>query len=77
MSWISIVLFVIAHMSDLVAVIKDIIAALHGQGAQALNDFRSRVAAAIESGDLGSVRQVISDQAQCSGVACPSDLVKG
>lgn len=75
MSWLAIVLFIIEHIPDLIKIIQEIIALLHGIPHTERVAARVVISDAIKSGDHQSVREVVAQvHAYCLGqVACPAE----
>lgn len=78
MSWVSIVLFVMQHIPDLIGIIQSIIKLIHGLPLSERVAAREKIAQAIQTGTHNDVRRVTAEvHGRCEGmVGVPMDLVK-
>lgn len=75
MSWLAIVLFIIEHIPDLIKIIQEIIALLHGLPHTERVAARLSISDAIKTGNNDIVRAVVGAvRSNCEGVACPAEV---
>ena len=74
MTWLSIIFWLITHAPDIMALIRQFLALLHGMPLGERNKLREVLAEAKAKGDIDAAKQVLKNT--CSGVGCPSDLVR-
>lgn len=74
--WLSVILFVIQHIPDLIDIIQKIVDLIRGLPKAEREQARAEISTAIKSKDVGRVRDILNHwHKRCEGVACPMDTL--